>query len=225
MRRLPEVCRPRAHSRERQHSRRCGLLERERLVSAARPRRLACLRRPARRPSPAPSGPTPRERAAAEAYADRHRRAGLRAARRAPRRRRSLLVPGAQDAAARRPCSKAHQALFGAFDKRAMAVTRVWRTDERADGRVDDVRRAGARVDGRRPRRIEPVDLQGHDAPLHEGRRHAQRHPRLLRRRRGEGAARRRTPKELAGLVPPPMPAGRARRSSIRRTRPRRRRT
>lgn len=80
-------------------------------------------------PVTAPSGPTPRERAAADAYA------------------KALVSPdfatlaehldgevhfslaGAQDARGKESVVRAHQALFGAFDKRALAVSRVWRTD------------------------------------------------------------------------------------------------
>jgi ketosteroid isomerase-like protein len=76
-----------------------------------------------------PTGPTPRERAAADAYARviaspdfaglaDHLDANAR-----------FTLAGTQDARGKEAVVKAHQTLFGAFDKRVVALSRVWRTD------------------------------------------------------------------------------------------------
>jgi ketosteroid isomerase-like protein len=77
----------------------------------------------------APPGPTARERAIAEAYAGVLSSADLGGL--AP-----LLAgdvrfafPGVPDARGKDAVVKAHQTLFGAFDKRTLAMTRLFRTD------------------------------------------------------------------------------------------------
>jgi hypothetical protein len=77
----------------------------------------------------APPGPTPKERAIAESYASvltspdlgaltAHLAVGVR-----------FAFPGMTDARGREGVVKAHQALFGAFDRRTMTITRLLRTD------------------------------------------------------------------------------------------------
>jgi ketosteroid isomerase-like protein len=80
-------------------------------------------------PIAAPPGPTLKERAIAEAYTAAlgstdlasltpHLAVGVR-----------FAYPGVPDGRGREGVVQAHQTLFGAFDKRAMAMTRLWRGD------------------------------------------------------------------------------------------------
>ncbi|MGH7297789.1 MAG: nuclear transport factor 2 family protein [Polyangiaceae bacterium] len=80
-------------------------------------------------PVAAPVGPTPRERAAADSYA-----AAIGSPDMAPLGAMldadvHFAFPGLPDARGKPAVLRAHQALFGAFDKQALAITRVWRTD------------------------------------------------------------------------------------------------
>ncbi len=74
-------------------------------------------------------GPTPRERAIAEAYTAAIASpdfAGLNPLLAGDVR---LAFPGLPDARGKEATAKAHQALYGAFDKRSVAITRLFRTE------------------------------------------------------------------------------------------------
>ncbi len=77
----------------------------------------------------AAAGPTARERAVAEAYARALATPGF--AELGPRLAGDVHVafPGMPDGRGREAVLKAHETLFGAFDRRAVAVTRLLRTD------------------------------------------------------------------------------------------------
>ena len=77
----------------------------------------------------APPGPTPRERAIAEAYTAAVASpdlAGLNALLAGDIR---LAFPGLPDARGKEAVLKAHQTLYGAFDRRTMTITRLFRTE------------------------------------------------------------------------------------------------
>jgi hypothetical protein len=80
-------------------------------------------------PQAAPQGPTAQERAAAEGYvkdlaAPGFGSMGSRLANYA-----HFVFPGIPDTRGRDKVLTSHETLFGAFDKRAITVSRVWRTD------------------------------------------------------------------------------------------------
>ena len=80
-------------------------------------------------PVAAAAGPTARERAVAEAYAAAVSAQGFGdlAARLAPDAH--FTFPGVPDGRGREAVLRGHEVLFAAFDKRALAVSRLWRTD------------------------------------------------------------------------------------------------
>jgi steroid delta-isomerase-like uncharacterized protein len=152
------------------------------------------------------SGPTPRERAAAGAYA---------AALASPEMEglAALLdgdvhftFGGAHDARGKEATLNAHKAIFGAFDKRQVAVTRVWRTDgeQTVEWTMSGVQAhdwMGVPATGK------PVTFRGctllftkDDGTLREI--HVYVDVAVVKTQLGAG------PKELAGLPPATMPAG-----------------
>ena len=80
-------------------------------------------------PVTAPPGPTPRERAVAEGYAAAVASPDLAALMPLLSGDTRFAFPGMSDARGKEPVVKAHQTLFGAFDRRAMTITRLFRTE------------------------------------------------------------------------------------------------
>jgi ketosteroid isomerase-like protein len=74
-------------------------------------------------------GPTLRERAVAEAYVTVLSSADLGTLTPHLADDSRFVFPGLNDARGKTAVVQAHQTLFGAFEKRAMAITRLWRTD------------------------------------------------------------------------------------------------
>jgi ketosteroid isomerase-like protein len=79
-------------------------------------------------PDAGSSGPTARERAVAEAYAGALAAPGLQKLGPQLDEDVHFAFPGKDDAHGRESVVRAHDLLFGAFDRRAVATTRVWRT-------------------------------------------------------------------------------------------------
>jgi steroid delta-isomerase-like uncharacterized protein len=154
----------------------------------------------------APPGPTPRERAIAETYAAAMASPDLGGV--AP-----LLAgdirfafPGMADARGKEAVVKAHQALYGAFDKRTMVITRLFRTEsaqavEWTMTGVETKEWMGA------PAANKPVAFKGltilftkDDGTISEI--HVYFDVAVVKTQLGVG------PKELATLVPSPAPSG-----------------
>lgn len=76
-----------------------------------------------------PSGPTPNERAVAEGYAAALESPGVSLLTNRLDEDAHFAFPGMRDAHGRDAIVQAHGALFGAFDQRKFAISRVWRTD------------------------------------------------------------------------------------------------
>ncbi len=77
----------------------------------------------------AAGAPTPKERAIAERYAGALSSDGFAGLGAMLDPAAHFVFPGAADAQGRDAVVRAHEALFGAFDSRVVALTRVWRTD------------------------------------------------------------------------------------------------
>jgi steroid delta-isomerase-like uncharacterized protein len=74
-------------------------------------------------------GPTPKERAVAEGYARILASSDLESLSKMLASDVRFVFPGAVDARGRDAVVHAHQVMFGAFDRRTMTVSRLWRTD------------------------------------------------------------------------------------------------
>jgi hypothetical protein len=80
-------------------------------------------------PQAAAQGPTAQERAAAEGYVADLAAPGFGSMASRLENFAHFVFPGIPDTRGRDKVLKSHEMLFGAFDKRAIAVSRVWRTD------------------------------------------------------------------------------------------------
>jgi ketosteroid isomerase-like protein len=154
----------------------------------------------------APPGPTARERGVAEAYAGALGSAELSGLNQLLAGDVRFAFPGMPDARGKDAVVKAHQTLFGAFDKRTMAITRLLRTDS-----VQSVEWTMTGIQAREwmgtPPTNGPVSFKGvtllftkDDGTIAEA--HVYFDVAVVKTQLGVG------PKELAGLPPAPAPTG-----------------